>query len=561
MAKDNPRKRLTDYIDIERDILPYNVTAIYAGTNAGKTTLIEGYHSENVNFEGLAQKCKVLFITSRKQKVTQTYHQQDSFLKDLRDVGAIIHGKGCNKNVVCTNAHVHQYVSKYYCKDNELTYFWRYFDFVVVDEIHSICTDSAFAQCSYTLKGLIEKIVEEQKSGKTKTKLLLMTATPQPIEWFVQQINAKVYDFTQALESIKPTNISVVTKQYIQKEVIGYVKASKTVVYYFSHLNGVMKVLEQATSNGVAESEIAIAISDKDMVKKVEDKYPTIFANSDELDDSVNYDGKIPNHFKLIITNGKWREAINVRNIVDYLVIESHYPTDIQQIVGRFRNGVKKIYLVEDAQQFGLYNSFDDEWGYYSDKVTYDNAQLQKRKSGVELPKKYQPILEDAKAEKFISSMLKQSKYSAFNLLNEMFEPNMAYKKFFDHYSLTKSRLELYLSSKSSLGEMDDYFKGIEISYETEDEGYARFIEELFYSENIKLGETSLSRDRFIEIVKILQINLKKFETTINYKQYRKVLKRYGCDYEHKGKSSEGTYIIYQFRAQIEPPKKSTTNL
>jgi hypothetical protein len=554
LKKENPRKRLTDYIDIERDILPNNVTAIYAGTNAGKTTLIEGYHDGNVDFFGLAEKYKVLFITSRRQKVKQTCCHQESFLRHLEEAGAIIYWDNCNKNVVCTNAHIHQYISQHYVMANEATYFWRHFDFVVVDEVHSICNDSSYAQCSYTVKCLIEKIAEEQKRGKTKTKLLLMTATPQTIRWFVEQLDAKVYDYLDVLKPLKPKSISVVGKDYMHKEMLSLVRQGKTVVYYLSHIEKMPRLIQAIAESGISETEISVAISDKEVLKKIQNEYPIIYDNAEDLSISVSIHEEIDSQFKLVLTNGKWREAINITNVVDCLIIESHYSIDLQQIIGRFRNGVGQVFLIRDAQQFENYNNFSQEWDYYSQRMDYDNAELKKRIFGAELPKKYEPIMQNTETKRFVDTLLRQSRYRGINLLKECFEANMAYKKYLEHFNHSKYAIQNALDANLDFSEVDNYFKDIAIDYGTEQSANLAYIEKLFERENLEFGKTEISKEKLSEIVSMLIENLNNNGKPIKCKKPKTVLAKYGCGYTIIGKTIKGRCIIYKLRALNEPP-------
>ena len=54
----------------------------------------------------------------------------------------------------------------------------------------------------------------------------------------------------------------------------------------------------------------------------------------------------IDENIKLVITNSKNKEGININSEVDLLVVENHYYTDIKQICGRFRLGVPVALIV-----------------------------------------------------------------------------------------------------------------------------------------------------------------------------------------------------------------------
>lgn len=227
----NKKRRLTDYISVEELIeSPHSIIAIWAGTGSGKTTLIEGA-------EGLLTKAKVDICTSRRAKVKESTVNNNQLLNHMDKLGATITWKGNSYSVIHTNAHIHEYIKNHYIRTNEETYFWRCFDFIVIDEAHSICGDATFADCTFTVKSLIEAIIADQEAGKTSTKIILMTATPEPIEWLVKKWGAKVYDFRKQTSYIKPKSIDIGTRLLAEHEAIKRTKDGQTVVYYFAHLD------------------------------------------------------------------------------------------------------------------------------------------------------------------------------------------------------------------------------------------------------------------------------------------------------------------------------------
>ena len=97
-----PRKKkdkfVSDFVTIE-DVCSCGVSAIWSGVGSGKNGFIEGVHEKTTNedgtmvridVDGLAEKYRVLIITSRKAKVTETEerHAKDlsPYLTDIRHI-------------------------------------------------------------------------------------------------------------------------------------------------------------------------------------------------------------------------------------------------------------------------------------------------------------------------------------------------------------------------------------------------------------------------------------------------------------------------------------------
>ena len=90
---DRDEKFVSDFVTID-DVCSCGVTAIWSGVGSGKNGFIEGVHEEiknndgtttNINVVGLAEKYRVLLITSRKAKVTENveYYSVNRAIKTL----------------------------------------------------------------------------------------------------------------------------------------------------------------------------------------------------------------------------------------------------------------------------------------------------------------------------------------------------------------------------------------------------------------------------------------------------------------------------------------------
>ena len=190
-------KHLSEVIDYEQDIEPYRLIQIYSGVGSGKNYWVQKLAEQGKN---------ILFITSRKI----TAEVQDENIRGIKvDLDNwhrhTINGEpvGGNQYVVSrTNAWVAHFARNIYDPDDIKTHIWKYFDFIFLDEAHSIVTDATFADSSFDVWrfmswvatnnkydrcekcGSNEKCgIEDKSESKDKSKrckVILMSGTPDP---------------------------------------------------------------------------------------------------------------------------------------------------------------------------------------------------------------------------------------------------------------------------------------------------------------------------------------------------------------------------------------------
>ena len=79
----------------------------------------------------------------------------------------------------------HKYVS-----GDRNTYLWNFFDIIIVDEAHSLTTDATYCDAPFYLHEFIKSAYRQGTS-----KIVLMTATYEPIKGLVKLKNPKDYAF------------------------------------------------------------------------------------------------------------------------------------------------------------------------------------------------------------------------------------------------------------------------------------------------------------------------------------------------------------------------------
>lgn len=427
------KKRVADLIDIEKDIRPYDVIAIYAGVGSGKNSFIEGYGHQL----GLAEKSRVLLITSRRAKVDQTKKQDEetknNFIQYI-DTDNWDSNKSTAKSVVCTNAHIEKKIKETFKLGDESTYFWNDFDYIVIDEFHSLVTDVSFAESSFYLTALINFICNQPN----KPKIILMSATPSPARFITTKIEPHILDLRAKAISLKPKHFHTLPKEYINQRIVECYKAKGKIVYFVTKLSHIKDTLKNLPKE--LQEKTAVVVSDNDFNKELKNNYLTIYNNGETIRANLSQKETIPDNIQLLITNSKLKEGINIKTPVEYLFIESHLLSDIQQMCGRIRNpeSIKYAYLITDAEQFPACN-----------KLIEKDYQF---KYGLNAANKYldETGLNDENRTLTIKYIESTTKYIRFNPFTNKFVKNILYKECLDYID---KELKLYDDEMDNLKE------------------------------------------------------------------------------------------------------------
>lgn len=217
-------------IKYEKDIKPFPLVKIYSGVGSGKSYFAAKMITGSKEYQIPAHH--VLIVTSRRAKVEETLKelgaevkptitvngnlsfdvwqtgedQPDEFAKYMRtcrfknDLGEheIVF---YNKSAVCTNAFLSAYLRNVYDPDNPMTHIWNKFDAIIIDEVHSLVTDSTYQSSGFDMLAFIEEYLQRYQNNQLQDgacrHLILMTGTPLPFETHV------TIDFPKELTNLK----------------------------------------------------------------------------------------------------------------------------------------------------------------------------------------------------------------------------------------------------------------------------------------------------------------------------------------------------------------------
>ena len=168
------KKYISDVLDIDKLIEKYgNKIMLIAGVGSGKSTWVK---------DVLTQKGNVLFITSRRAKVDEDI-AHSCFTSFVREQD------GQRENLI-TNAKL-GYILINAHADMQMTVdnFLNCYEYIVVDEIHSMASDSTFARSSFDVLTFIEYAAEQGH------KVIVMTGTPEPVQSYFQNNGWHIEDY------------------------------------------------------------------------------------------------------------------------------------------------------------------------------------------------------------------------------------------------------------------------------------------------------------------------------------------------------------------------------
>lgn len=383
--------RVSEVISFTEDIKPYRFIQIYAGVGSGKNYFIEQLmkgHTDHLK-DGTTvelEKQTVLLITSRRAKVDETLSDEDlpadgkvgrwdEFHIVYADDGEPVKPLGklrilknewgerkvYQRSVVCTNAFIEKYLQYRYDPRDITTHLWELFDIIVIDEVHSTVLDATYQSAPFYVHELVNKFLElhkfaEKDPDKYRAPLckymILMTGSPDPIENFNVPKNSLVLNKFEECRNVVPQNIHFITAEDAKKQVADQVRQGERVVYFSNHVRFPSSF---CADTDIPLDQVAVSFSDPDRRAKMEREDPVAYNNMVRVEDSLMKESKLPDDIKLFITTSRNKEGININDDdVGHLYVESHIRSDVIQMAGRIRSGVKHMHMITDTRVQGI---------------------------------------------------------------------------------------------------------------------------------------------------------------------------------------------------------------
>jgi len=458
MAKE--KTRICDVIDFEKDIKPFPLVKIYSGVGSGKsyfaTKMITGSKEYGI------PKQKVLIITSRRSKVEETLKEMGFLVRDKISKNEILRfadlkvdeemseetekylnktecilpdfGKFTfatyNKSVVCTNAYISAYLRYLYNPNDLTTHILNKFDAIIIDEVHSLVTDSTYQSATFDVLSLIHEYIKLYNNNllqKCACKhLILMTGTPQPFETLVNLDFPKNLtnrmDLFDKCENVVPKNIVLIDQQTSKVKIQNLLSSGNKVLYFTNRTLTVSAARKKfALDNSI---NIGVSFSNEEKRKNLDDE------ENDKLKDieeSLASNSLIPEHIQFFVTTSRNKEGINIKNNdYKYMFVETHLMYDVVQMAGRVRCGVDTLYIISNAEAFVIENDFIDI--VFTKKIMVENMDVANSKNEankyltdhVQIQKSYEDRKRNIMC--YVGYIEKKFDYVRYNMFNQKFE-------------------------------------------------------------------------------------------------------------------------------------------
>lgn len=334
-------KYLSDVINYENDIEPYQIIEIYSGVGSGKNYWVEKLASEGKS---------ILFITSR--KVTAQAQAKKMSGKRWIDLDALgQEGIGSKKQnlVVVTNAGLEHFVKEKYDESDEKTHIWKYFDLIVLDEAHSLTTDATFTDSPFHVKDFLKWVQVHDE----RCKIIFMTGTPEPIEWAFSDKtrNGPSFNYLNLYDvcnHVDPKDVYLWPSEWIAENIADELKEGSRIIYFANSITRMETLVDSLIKLGVEEDSIGIAYSGMERRK-----FPnSLLERKEFIRQHLLNEEKLPQEIKIFLTTSQNKEGVNIKdNDINLMFSESCERSALIQMAGRVRKGLDIFAILYDAEQ------------------------------------------------------------------------------------------------------------------------------------------------------------------------------------------------------------------
>ena len=286
-----------------------------------------------------------MFVTSRRAKVDEDIN--DSCFENVIRLGGEEH------QTLITNAKLAKILENMNLKSGFMTIdqFLDHYDYIVIDEVHSMVTDSTFAKSSFGLLNFIEYVAKKKKN------IICMTGTPEPVKEYFKKNRWYSYDFRRTCVYVKPKKIVTIRKEEIISIIQKELEKNNKIVYFVNDTKSIKDQYEALVKAHLVESEeISAIVAEnnrnklaKDLEDLFGDKNKKLIEVSQETYKSIVEEKLLPDDCKILLSTSKLKEGVDILNDNTVIICDNHILTNIIQFCGRVRNGTEVVYIVEDA--------------------------------------------------------------------------------------------------------------------------------------------------------------------------------------------------------------------
>lgn len=456
MPNEDQRPYLSDAINYDADIAPYQFIKIYAGVGSGKNTFIDNLAKGGVikhADETPVEKKYILLITSRRAKVNEqlnsdivTYDPKigmfdnafsdwfaayderyadyfDSPTMTIADPEGWGERQIYRRTCVNTNAKIEYNLRAHYHPLDATTHPWERFDMIVVDEAHALLADASYQRSPFYVRRLIE---ETRKRSKT-CKVIVMTGSPQILSQYSIFDEAHCVDMMNRCKNVIPQRIEFISKKDAVEKQLAMLKKKECFVAFTNHIGDILSIYHDKK---VTEYRSGIAFSFSDAVRRdnIKKQDPHGYKRMCQAEEHLAKHQSLPEGIRAFYSTSRNKEGINIKNDeFRTMFVEVHNEVDVIQMAGRLRNPIQTLYVIVDStshvdmedgneRPFSKESSVIDTINSYFKNICKDN--------GVELddPDCFRPVIHTVEPlGKFIDFVHNKFPYIRYDYFTDTF--------------------------------------------------------------------------------------------------------------------------------------------
>lgn len=378
MPNEDQHPYLSDAINYDVDIEPYQFIKIYAGVGSGKNTFIDNLAKGGIikHADGTpVEKKYILLITSRRAKVNEQLNSDvvtydptigmfDNAFSDwfvayderyadyfesptmtITDPEGWGEQRVYKRTCVNTNAKIEYNLKQYYHPTDATTHPWERFDMIVVDEAHALLADASYQRSPFYVRRLIE---ETRKRSKT-CKVIVMTGSPQILSRYDLFDDAHCVDMMNTCKNVIPQRIEFVSKKDAVKMQLAMLKKNQCFVAFTNHIGDIFSIYH---NKEIADHKSGIAFSFSDTTRRenIKKDDPTGYKRMCQTEEHLAKHQTLPDGIQAFFTTSRNKEGINIKNTeFRTMFVEPHNEVDVIQMAGRLRKPIQTLYVITDS--------------------------------------------------------------------------------------------------------------------------------------------------------------------------------------------------------------------
>ncbi|MGN1007937.1 MAG: hypothetical protein ACI4PV_03240, partial [Butyricicoccus sp.] len=323
-----------------------------AGKNYWVKSLTEKGHED----KGYAPNgYKVLMITSRvatanAQAIKLEADTRFDFKRLINDDDWWGDEPPVQKVVCCTNSYIEWYAKNLYDPNDPKTHVWNMFDFIVLDEAHSMTSDATFSESPFHVQAFLRHAYRNSK----KCRIIMMSGTPEAITWLYEgvtsQKSVKVINLYKKCRHLEPKCVTIRALDGLSERIIEKLLQGKRIIYFATTSDNMQCLVEDLKNGGIPLSDIGISYSDD---PKKDEKFDGELVDKRKcIFESLSKREVLPADIKILISTSKNKEGININDPdIKDMIVESHQRDEVRQMAGRIREGLDNLVIIGDAKQ------------------------------------------------------------------------------------------------------------------------------------------------------------------------------------------------------------------